>query len=197
MNSRINIAVFISGTGSNARNIINYFNGKRGGRINVGLIVSNNKESGAKEISDDTAVPYHIMNREEFYQKSDVIDLLEEYKIQSIILAGFLWLVPSKLIREYPNKIVNIHPALLPKYGGKGMYGMNVHRAVRLANETETGITIHIVNEKYDEGKVLFQKATSISDDDTPEQIAQKVHQLEYEFFPIVIENYLLSVFAD
>lgn len=197
MDSQINIAVFISGTGSNARNIIKYFNMGNGGRINVALIVSNKKDSGAAQISKDTSVPYHIMSRGEFYEKNDIIDLLDKYEIQSVILAGFLWLVPNDLILKFPDKIINIHPALLPKYGGKGMYGMNVHRAVKQAKESTSGITIHVVNEQYDKGEILFQKATSIEDHDTPEMIAQKVQQLEYDFFPKVIEEYLLSIHAD
>lgn len=193
MNIKKNIAVFISGTGTNARNIIEYFKGSE--NVEISLIVSNNAQSGALQISKDTGVPFYITNRNEFYQTNQLIDVLQAHKVQVIVLAGFLWLIPEKLIQLYPNRIINIHPALLPKYGGKGMYGMNVHRAVKEMGEQETGITIHVVNEEYDKGEILLQQKVEVSEMDTPESIAQKVHALEYQYFPKTIEDYVQKIF--
>lgn len=193
MNNKINIAVFISGTGSNARNIIKYF--KNHNKIEVSLIVSNRVDSGALQISRDTGVPFYIMNREEFSGKK-IIEILQAHRVQSIVLAGFLWLIPQHLIKLYPNRIINIHPALLPKYGGKGMYGMKVHQSVKDAGENESGITIHLVNEEYDKGEILLQKKTEILPVNTAEEIAQKIHELEYQYFPATIEEYLAKEFA-
>lgn len=194
MNYKIHVAVFISGAGTNARNIIQYFRNHE--RIDISLIISNKADSGALQISRDTGVPFYIMTREEFYDKNKIIEILHAHKVQSVVLAGFLWLVPANLIRLYPNRMINIHPALLPKYGGKGMYGMRVHQAVKAAGDTSTGITIHLVNEEYDKGRVLLQKSVEVESSDTPEAIAQKVHQLEYDFFPKVIEEHLLKEFS-
>ncbi len=193
MNNKVNIAVFISGTGSNARNIIKYFENHN--RIEVSLIVSNRIDSGALQISKDTGVPFYIMNREEFSGKK-IIEILQAHRVQSIVLAGFLWLVPQHLIKLYPNRIINIHPALLPKYGGKGMYGMKVHQSVKDAGEKESGITIHLVNEEYDKGEILLQERIEILPEDTPEEIAQKIHGLEYASFPKTIESHLKKEFS-
>lgn len=187
------MAVFISGTGSNARNIIEYF--KSSETVEISLIISNNPLSGALQISKDTGVPFYITNRNEFYHTNKVVEVLQAHKVQVIVLAGFLWLIPENLIQLYPNRIINIHPALLPKYGGKGMYGMNVHRAVKEMGEKETGITIHIVNEEYDKGEILLQQKVEVDESDTPETIAQKVHALEYQYFPKTIEDYLQKIF--
>lgn len=191
MSSKVNIAIFASGQGSNARNIINYFDGHA--IIQVSLLLSNRLQSGIPDISKENNIPFNIFNREEFYHTDEVWKILDAYKIDFIVLAGFLWLVPEAMIRRYPDRIINIHPALLPKYGGKGMFGMNVHQAVIAQNEPNTGITIHLVNEEYDKGRVLFQATSKVDKDDTPEDIAHKVHQLEYEFFPKVIEEYILG----
>ncbi len=193
MSRKINIALFLSGTGSNARNFIKYFNAHP--VISVALLLSNNKQSGAQQISADTGVPFKIVSREE-YSGDKILEILQNYDVHSIILAGFLWLIPTHVIQKFPERIINIHPALLPKYGGKGMYGMHVHRTVKKAGESETGITIHLVNEVYDDGEILFQKKVSLRKSDTPEEIAQKVHQLEYEYFPAVTEKYLLNLYA-
>lgn len=193
MDRKINIVLFISGTGSNARNIIKYFNGHPS--INISLIVSNKSNSGALQISKDTGVPFYIMDRTSFYEKNTVIEVLQAHQADVIVLAGFLWLIPAKLIQLFPDRIINIHPSLLPKYGGKGMYGMHVHQAVKDAGECQTGITIHVVNEEYDKGEVLLQVCTDIDDSDTPDSIAQKVHQLEYQHFPVVIEEYVKKIF--
>ncbi|MFC2087495.1 phosphoribosylglycinamide formyltransferase, partial [Bacteroidota bacterium] len=132
-------------------------------------------------------------NKTEFSDPNHMLPILHQYSIDFIILAGFLWLVPVYLIRAYRNKIINIHPALLPKYGGKGMYGLNVHRAVKENKEKESGVSIHIVNEEYDKGEIIFQARCPIDSDDTPEMIAEKVHKLEYQYFPRVIEEYVLK----
>ncbi|MCO5249493.1 MAG: phosphoribosylglycinamide formyltransferase [Chitinophagales bacterium] len=192
MCSKLKIAIAISGAGSNARAIIKYF--KNHEKIEVALLISNQQTSGAEKISQDTGVPYFIFNRENFYKKDTIIKLLEKYEIQGLILAGFLWLIPENLIQKFPRSIINIHPALLPKYGGKGMYGMKVHQAVKDAREEETGITIHLVNQEYDKGEVLLQEKVKIESSDTPEDIAQKVHQLEYAFFAPTIEKYFLAI---
>lgn len=185
------IAIFLSGTGSNARTICNYF--REHDRIEVALLLSNKENSGAKDISEKFNIPYFIFNREQFYQTDDVLNKLEYYKINTLVLAGFLWLIPSNLIEKYPNNIINIHPALLPKYGGKGMHGKFVHEAVWQNKEKESGITIHLCNTEYDKGKILFQKEVLINSEDTPEAIAKKVLALEHHYFPKVIEDYLLS----
>ena len=182
----IKIAIFASGRGSNARKIIEYFEGNE--TIEIALIVSNKETAPVLDIGKQFDINKLVINRKLFYQSEDVLIDLQNHRIDFIVLAGFMWLVPAYLVQHFPNKIVNIHPALLPKYGGKGMYGMNVHQAVKAANETETGITIHFVNEQYDEGNIIFQASTGIETTDTPEIIAQKVHQLEHKHFPRIIE---------
>ncbi len=182
----VKIAIFASGRGSNARKIIEYF--ESNSSIEVVLIVSNKETAPVLEIGKQFDINTLVINRKLFYQSENVLADLQNHKVDFIVLAGFMWLVPSYLVQAFPNKIVNIHPALLPKYGGKGMYGMNVHQAVRAANETETGITIHFVNEKYDEGNIIFQASTGIETTDTAEMIAKKVNQLEHQHFPRIIE---------
>jgi len=185
----IKIAVFASGSGSNAENLVNFFLNNPVG--NVDCILSNNSNAYVLERSKKLGVDSLVFNREEFYDTNIVLDYLNSRKIDFIVLAGFLWLVPENLIKSYPSKIVNIHPALLPKYGGKGMYGMNVHKAVVEAKESESGITIHYVNAHYDEGNIIRQEKCELTSTDTPEDVAQKVHELEYKFFPTVIEEVL------
>ena len=182
----VRIAIFASGRGSNALKIIEYF--QRHELIEVVLIVSNKENAPVLDIGKQFDINILVINRKSFYQSENVLIDLQKHQIDFIVLAGFMWLIPVYLVQSYPNKIVNIHPALLPKYGGKGMYGMYLHQAVKAANETETGITIHYVNEKYDEGNIIFQASTRIETADTPELIAKKVHQLEHEHFPKVIE---------
>jgi phosphoribosylglycinamide formyltransferase-1 len=191
MSSKVNIAIFASGQGSNARNIVNYFEGHP--IIQVNLLLSNRLQSGIPDISKENNIPFNIFSREEFYHSDVVWKNLDAHHIDFIVLAGFLWLVPEAMIQRYPEKIINIHPALLPKFGGKGMFGINVHQAVKAQNEPQTGITIHLVNEEYDKGRVLFQATTIVDETDTPEDIAHKVHELEYQHFPKVIEDYVLG----
>jgi phosphoribosylglycinamide formyltransferase-1 len=185
----IKLAVFLSGAGSNARNLCGYFAGHP--KIEVALLLTNNLHSGAAAISADYDIPFIVFNKAEFYQSDTVIKYLSDYQVDAIILAGFLWLIPKELLEKYPDRIINIHPALLPKYGGKGMFGAKVHEAVHQNREAESGITIHLCNELYDEGDILFQATCKIEADDTPAMIAQKVQALENEFFPTVVEEYL------
>ena len=189
MNQKFSIAIFASGNGSNAEEIIKYFKGHR--YIQVALILSNNPEALVLERAKKFGIPSKVFNRAEFV--SVVADWLQEHHITHIVLAGFLWLIPSILLKAYPNKIINIHPALLPKFGGKGMYGMKIHELVRQLNEKETGITIHVINERYDEGTILHQGRCDVLPTDTPQQIADKVHQLEYASYPNVIEKWILG----
>jgi len=182
-----NIAIFASGTGSNALKIIEHFKNSQEARI--ALVVSNKKHAPVLEKAASHQVPTLIITRQNFYKTQSIIDVFKEKEIDFIVLAGFMWLVPTYLVLNFENRILNIHPALLPKFGGKGMYGMNVHQAVYEAKETETGITIHYVNEHYDEGLIVFQAACNLSKDDTPEQIALKVRGLEHENYPKIIEE--------
>lgn len=182
-----NLAIFASGSGTNAQRISEYFNENE--KIKVSLILSNKPEAFVLTRAEKLGIPYFVFNRSEFYHSPTVLEKLKEYAIDIIVLAGFLWLVPEYLTQAFPNRILNIHPALLPKYGGKGMYGGKVHEAVKEANEPETGITIHYVNERYDEGQIIFQGKCGLTTEDTPETIADKVHELEYEHYPRVIEE--------
>jgi phosphoribosylglycinamide formyltransferase 1 len=185
-----NIVLFASGTGSNALNIINYF--KNSTRINVGLVVSNKADAGVVQKANDNAIPVMIVNKE-YFNTPEFIAYLKDKKIDFIVLAGFLWLIPPALVNAYKNKMINLHPALLPGFGGKGMFGMNVHKAVVAAQAPESGITIHYVNDQFDEGKVIFQATCKVAPDDTPETLADKIHQLEYAHFPRVIEETVLT----
>ena len=178
------IAIFASGSGSNAENIVRYFRGKHGF-----LILSNNRDAYVLERARKLGVPTAVFTRRELNETDNVLQILQENKIDFVVLAGFLLKIPLNLIAAYPNKIVNIHPALLPKYGGKGMYGHHVHEAVVANGETESGISIHYVNEHYDEGSIIFQAKCAVLPTDTPEDVAGKVHRLEYEYFPQIIEK--------
>jgi phosphoribosylglycinamide formyltransferase 1 len=189
MTQQFRIAIFASGSGTNAEAIVSYF--KNHPSIKVALILSNNPSAFVLERAKKLNIPWIVFNREQFH--SSILSSLKEHEITHIVLAGFLWLVPSALIAGYPGKIINIHPALLPKYGGKGMYGMKIHELIRSSNETETGITIHLINEKYDEGPILFQGKCEVTNTDTPEQIAMKVHQLEHTWYPQIIEKWILG----
>ena len=187
-----NIAIFASGEGTNAQNIINYFK-SNAAAINVVLVVSNNANAKVLNRAMLLGLRTIIVNREMFYNSNKTIDELKFANIDLIVLAGFLWRIPEHLIDSFPNKIINIHPALLPKFGGKGMYGINVHKAVIEAKEKESGISIHFVNSEYDEGKLISQHKCEISPSDTPEILAQKVHELEIEYFPKAIFNLLIQ----
>lgn len=186
------IVLFASGSGTNAENIIVHFN--KGSQSNVVAVFTNNPHAKVVERAKNHNVNVLIFNKEELSQ-GNVLQQLKDIQPDLIVLAGFLLKFPEPIIKEFPNQIINIHPALLPNYGGKGMYGMNVHKAVLGHHEKETGITIHYVNEHYDEGGIIFQKAINIENCTTPEQIAEKVHELEHEFFPIVIDQILTSNF--
>ena len=183
------LAIFASGSGTNAENLIQFF--KENKNIQISHIFSNNKTAYVIQRAINHNIKYNIFSRPDFYQSHKILDILHENKIDFLILAGFLWLIPEYLIDAFPNKIVNIHPALLPKYGGKGMYGMNVHEAVVNNKEKESGITIHYVNKEYDKGSIIFQAKCDVLENDTPEDIAKKVHKLEYMHFPLIIEKIL------
>lgn len=185
------LAIFASGSGSNAENIINYF--KEFDTVKVSLVLTNNPSAGVIERGRRLNVPVIIFSKTIFTQTDDIVNLLKENGIDWIILAGFLWLVPQNLVEAYPNKMINVHPALLPNYGGKGMWGHHVHEAVVANGEKESGITIHYVNEHYDEGKVIFQAKCSLDETDTADTLAAKIHELEYEHFPKVIEQEILK----
>jgi phosphoribosylglycinamide formyltransferase-1 len=180
------IAIFASGSGTNAENIIKYFENSE--EITVSKVYCNKKDAGVFDRCKRLNVPCVWFSREAFYDSSRVL-----YDVQLhadfVVLAGFLWRIPQDFVNAFLHRMMNIHPALLPKYGGKGMYGMHVHRAVKENAESETGITIHYVNERYDEGAIIFQAKTTISSSDTAEDIAHKIHQLEYAHFPRVIEK--------
>lgn len=183
----IKIAIFASGSGSNAENIIQYFREKA--NISVALVLTNNPNAFVLERAKKHEVPTVVFSRKELLNTDKVLAELKDHKIDFIVLAGFLLLVPTNLIKAFPDRIINIHPALLPKYGGKGMFGERVHTAVKEAGDLETGITIHKVNDRYDEGAVIFQTSCSLTEEDTPETVAHKVHMLEYKHYPQVIET--------
>jgi len=181
------IAIFASGSGSNAENISRFFHSHPDAEIS--LFLTNKPDALVNERAKKLGIPCHIFNREDFYQSESVLDELKKYNIDLIVLAGFLWLIPSNLLSNFPGRIINIHPALLPKYGGKGMYGARVHQAVIENQEKESGITIHYVNEEYDAGDIIFQAKCPVNKNDTADSLAGKVHELEYKHFPSVIES--------
>ena len=183
------IALFASGSGTNAQNIINYFAGNEG--IVVDSVWTNNPVAYVLERAKKFGVDTFMFTKEEFRNTNKVLEELKKRNVDLIVLAGFLWLIPVNLIQNF--RIINIHPALLPKYGGKGMYGMKVHQAVVDNKEMESGISIHFVNEKYDEGKIIFQAKCPVLPTDSPDDVAMKVHQLEYKYFPEVIEKVLMN----
>jgi len=185
-----NIAIMASGSGSNAENIIRYF--EHHADIRIGLVLANKPDAYVLERAAKLNVPARVFNKEEFTSPDFSQHLLKE-GITHIVLAGFLWLVPKHLIAAFPDRIVNIHPALLPKFGGKGMYGSKVHEAVIATGEKETGITIHLVNEEYDKGVPLLQVSCTVTTADTADTVAAKVHELEYQHFPRTIENWIIQ----
>ncbi len=182
----INLAVFASGGGTNCENIIRYF--KDSDKVNVALVVANKAGIPALEKAERLGVPTRVLSKADLNREDVVLPLMKEYSIDFIVLAGFLLVIPDFLIREYDRRIINLHPALLPKFGGMGMYGHRVHEAVKAAGETETGMTVHWVSGKVDGGEIIAQFRTPISPDDTPDDIAAKEHVLEMEHFPQVIE---------
>ena len=185
------IAIFASGTGSNAQKILSHF--KTSNKIEVALIVSNKTNAGVLNFAKEYSVPTLIIDREKFLKGDGYVPELQAAKIDWIILAGFLWKIPPTMINQWGKRIINIHPALLPKYGGKGMYGEAVHRAVLAANEKESGITIHYVDEQYDHGATIFQATCSVLSTDLVENLAEKIHALEHLHYPVVIEKVILS----
>ncbi len=182
-----NIIIFASGAGSNAKKIIEYFTGET--EIGVVLIVCNNTGAGVLKIAEDYKIPTLVIEKENFFLGDHYIPQLKQYRADLVVLAGFLWKIPHALIEAYPRRILNIHPALLPKYGGKGMYGLRVHEAVIRAGEKESGITIHYVDGHYDNGDIIFQARCPVKPQDTPETLAQRVHKLEHEYYVGVIEG--------
>ena len=190
MSQDFRIAIFASGSGTNAEVIIKYFRDHP--FIKTELLLTNNPNAFVLERARKFGVPTRVFNREEF-ASDKVVGWLREQGISHIVLAGFLWLIPDSLLKAYPDKIINIHPALLPKFGGKGMYGMKIHELIRTSNETETGITIHLINDKYDEGPILFQGRCEVKITDSPQEIANKVHELEYAHYPVIIEKWILG----
>ncbi|MBA2422917.1 MAG: phosphoribosylglycinamide formyltransferase [Chitinophagales bacterium] len=185
------IAIFASGNGSNAKAIIQYFQGNK--NIRIETIVCNNPKAKVIEVARELNIPCRLITRQDLYIEDDILNFLKASHIDLIVLAGFLWLIPEKLLSAFPDKIINIHPALLPKFGGKNMYGNRVHESVLNAGEKETGITIHLLNEKYDEGKIKFQKTCAIDSSDSAEDISRKVQKLEHEWYPKIIEGILTS----
>tara|TARA_B100000809_G_scaffold166503_1_gene163767 strand:- start:53 stop:667 length:615 start_codon:yes stop_codon:yes gene_type:complete len=187
--SMTRIAIFASGSGSNAENITSYF--KENVNVEIALILANKPDAYVLERAKKLNIPSFIFTGKEFRTTEIVLNKLQDEKIDFVVLAGFMLLVPKYLVEAFPNKIVNIHPALLPNYGGKGMYGDYVHQAVIANKETKSGISIHYVNEKYDEGNIIFQAETLIEPSDTASDLAKKIHDLEYKHFPRVIAEVL------
>ena len=190
--SKVNIAIFVSGSGSNCENLIRYFEGSE--QIATPLVVSNKPDAYALVRAYKLGVPAAVVSKAELNDPEVMLPLLYKYDIHFIVLAGFLPLIPDFLIAAYPRKIVNLHPALLPKYGGKGMWGHHVHEAVKAAGETETGMTVHYVTPVCDAGEIIVQYKVALSPDDTVDDIAEKEHQLEMEYFPKVVEEVCLKL---
>lgn len=186
------IAIFASGSGSNAQKLMEHF--KRSNEIEIALVLTNNPDAYVLQRADNFEIPSHIFDRHEFTKTDEVIDLLKNLDIDFIVLAGFLWLIPKNLIAAYPGRIVNIHPAILPKFGGKGMYGDYVHNAVIAAGESEGGITIHYVDENYDEGEYIYQAKYKIDKGDNLEMVKFKGQQLEHLHYPRVIETLVKKI---
>jgi formyltetrahydrofolate-dependent phosphoribosylglycinamide formyltransferase len=186
------MAIFASGAGSNALQIISHFKEQSGAQI--ALIVCNNPKAGVIKIAEKENIPVLLIEKNTF-NETGYLAAINEYHIDLLVLAGFLWKIPVSLLQAYPDKIINIHPALLPAYGGKGMYGSKVHQAVLLAKEKESGITIHYVDEIYDHGNIIFQAKCTIDETETPESLAQKIHELEHKYYPQVIEQLIKATY--
>ena len=190
----MNIAIFVSGSGSNCENLIRHFEDDE--HINVSLVVSNKADAYALVRAQRLGVPTEVVSKAELNDAGMMIPLLQQYDVRFIVLAGFLPLVPDFLIEAFPRRILNLHPALLPKYGGKGMWGHHVHEAVKAAGETETGMTVHWVTPVCDGGEIIAQYKVALSPDDTVDDIAEKEHQLEMQYFPLVVEKVLRETFS-
>jgi len=191
MKKKFRLAIFASGSGTNAQAIMKYF--QHHPQIEVGILLSNNPSAFALERAKIFKVPTRVFDKQQFRESDEVLGWLKELEITHIVLAGFLWLLPESLIHSFTDKIINIHPSLLPKFGGKGMYGMKVHEAVKAAGESESGITIHLVNAHYDDGEILLQDSCKISPTDSAQEIAAKVYALEYSNYPKTIEKWALT----
>ena len=185
------IVIFASGSGTNAENIIRYFGENK--PVRVVMILTNNKNAFVIDRAKQLGVPCRVFDRHTFMNTDEILQILIQLKADLIVLAGFLWLIPVNILKAFPDRIVNIHPALLPKYGGKGMYGHIVHESVINSGDRESGITIHMVNEKYDEGRIIFQAKCDVLPGDTPDDLAEKIHELEYKYYPGVIEKILFD----
>jgi phosphoribosylglycinamide formyltransferase-1 len=183
------IIIFASGTGTNARAILQYF--RLHPDVKIEAIICNKAKAGVLDVAQEFQVPYYLITRKDLYETDHVLNLLKHPETDLIVLAGFLWLIPENILQAFPGKIINIHPALLPSHGGAGMYGKKVHESVIHAKDQETGITIHYLNEKYDDGEVIVQKAVAVEPDDTVESIAKKVHELEHAWYPKTIAQLL------
>ncbi len=183
------IAIFASGSGSNAQRIMEHF--KKHTEAEVALVLTNNSEAYVLQRADNFEIPTHIFGKHEFYRTSDIVNLLKNLNIDLIVLAGFLWLIPENLLKAFPSRIINIHPSILPKFGGKGMYGDRVHKTVLSDGEEESGITIHFVNENFDEGEIIHQSRFRIEKDDDLEMLKFKGQQLEHLHYPRVVEALL------
>jgi phosphoribosylglycinamide formyltransferase-1 len=183
----IKVAIFASGAGSNAQKLIDHF--RKHSQIKIALIVCNKPGAGVLTIAQKENIPSLLIEKEQFFRGNSYVDELKQHNIDFIVLAGFLWKVPAQLVKAYPQRITNIHPALLPNYGGKGMYGRFVHEAVIAAQDTESGISIHYVDELYDHGQLIYQARCTIEPGDTPDSLAQKIHALEHEHYPLIIEK--------
>lgn len=192
INHKINIAVFASGNGTNAANLINYFNKTQ--TATISLIVCNNSVAPVIKIAEQNNIPHLLIEKEKFFKGDGYVNELKKAGIDFIVLAGFLWKIPTTLINAFRNKIINIHPALLPKFGGKGMYGNFVHESVLSAKEKESGITIHFADEIYDNGTIILQVTCPVYENDTTESLAKRIHEMEYKFFPKVIEEVIEEV---
>ena len=186
----VRVAIFASGAGSNAKQFINYFSASSSS-VKIALIVCNKPTAGVLKIAEDAGIPSLLIERERFFNAGHYLPELRKHTIDFIVLAGFLWKMPKALITVFPKKIINIHPALLPKFGGRGMYGANVHEAVIAAGEKESGISIHYVDELYDHGEIIFQATCSVDENDTPQTLAAKIHQLEHAHYPQVFDGLL------
>ena len=191
MSKPTRIAIFGSGNGTNAQRISEYF--AENPEVEVNTIITNKKDAYIVQRAKNLGIDCTYFSRHDFFETDNVLNYLKERNIDYVILAGFLWLVPQNLLSAFPKRIINIHPALLPKYGGKGMYGEHVHEAVIANHETQSGITIHFGDEHYDRGTTIFQATCDITPDDTPDSLAQKIHKLEHEHFPVVIEKVVLG----
>lgn len=190
--TKTRIAVFASGSGTNAENLIKFF--RNNDVAEVSLVLSNNTEAYVLKRAENLGVPAMVIPKSIRTSRDKMLAILGEHRIDFIVLAGYLLLIPAWLVKEYPGRIVNIHPSLLPRYGGKGMYGDHVHNAVINSGDKESGITIHMVNEHYDQGDIIFQTTCPVLPEDGPDLLAARIHQLEYKFFPVVIENIIQNM---